>query len=160
MTASGFQKHDHFACIAKSLAAVDTCCGSKGLRLTPVRRRVLEILLAQHRAMGAYDILEILSAEGLGSQPPVVYRALEFLVNNGFAHRIEGLNAFVACSLPGQSHAPAFLICRSCEAVSEATSDPTRGTLGAAASTAGFVIENTVVEARGLCPRCAAEAQT
>lgn len=155
MSATGFQRHDHSACIAESLAAVDTCCGSKGLRLTPVRRRVLEILLSRHRAMGAYDILDILSAEGLGSQPPIVYRALDFLVRNGFAHRIEGLNAFVACSLPGESHAPAFLICRSCEAVSEAASDPKRGTLGKAASSAGFVIENAVVEARGLCPRCA-----
>ena len=159
MTNTGFHSHDHSACIAENLAVVDARCDDRGLKLTPVRRRVLEILLAQHRAMGAYDILDKLSAEGLGSQPPVVYRALDFLVRNGFAHRIEGLNAFVACNQPGENHAPAFLICRSCEAVSEAASDPMRGTLGKAASTAGFVIENAVVEARGLCPRCAEGAK-
>jgi Fur family zinc uptake transcriptional regulator len=82
--------------------------------LTPVRRRVLEILLAQHRALGAYDILDTLREEGLGSQPPVADRALDFLIKNGFAHKIERLNAFIACTHLGQSHTPAFLICWNC----------------------------------------------
>ena len=155
----GFEHHDHAACIADAVARAEARCRSEGLQFTPVRRRTLEILLEGHRAMGAYDVLDVLRGEGFGAQPPVAYRALDFLVSNGFAHRIERLNAFVACSQPGESHAPAFLICRSCEAVSEAASDPMRGTLGKAASTAGFVIENAVVEARGLCPRCAEGAK-
>ena len=104
--------------------------------------------------MGAYDILEVLNADGLGSQPPVAYRALEFLVANGFAHKIERLNAFVACGHPDGDCAPAFLICRSCEKVAEAQASPADGALGASAAAAGFVIERAVVEAVGLCPVC------
>ena len=154
----GFEQHDHGDCIATSVAAAEQRCRSEGLRLTDVRRRVLEILLERHQAMGAYDILEVLSAEGLGSQPPVAYRALDFLVANGFAHKIERLNAFVACGHPSGDCAPAFLICRGCEKVAEAQAVPGDGALGASAAAAGFVIERAVVEAVGLCPGCQAEA--
>jgi Fur family zinc uptake transcriptional regulator len=116
---------------------------------------VLEILLEAHRAMGAYDILDRLRDEGLGSQPPVAYRALEFLTTHGFVHRIEGLNAFIACTHLDHGHAPAFLICRACERVVEAEVDPAAGELGRAANAAGFAIERTVREAIGLCPACA-----
>ena len=94
MTAHGFDPHDHDHCIADALSAAEDACARRKLNLTPVRRRVLEILLQQHKAMGAYDILARLESEGLGSQPPVAYRALDFLVSNGFAHKIEGLNAY------------------------------------------------------------------
>lgn len=104
--------------------------------------------------MGAYEVLDILRDEGLGSQPPVAYRALEFLVLHGFAHRIERLNAFIACAHPGEDHAPAFLICRGCDSVAEASSETTKGRLGKTANAAGFVIERAVVEAIGLCPKC------
>ncbi|GIT26478.1 MAG: hypothetical protein CM1200mP41_25220 [Gammaproteobacteria bacterium] len=87
-------------------------CAQQGLRLTPVRERVLQLLLESHSALGAYDLLEKLKADGLGSQPPVAYRALEFLVAHGFAPKIERLNAFVACSRTHAGHSPAFLICR------------------------------------------------
>ncbi len=156
----GFASHDHAACIATSLEAVDAHCRAAGLQFTPIRRRVLEILLQKHRAMGAYDLLDILRDEGLGSQPPVAYRALDFLVAQGFVHRIEGLSAFVACAHPGDVHVPAFLICRSCSSVAEALSEPAKGALGRTARAAGFQIERTVVEAEGLCPRCQPEAQT
>lgn len=154
MTTVGFEKHDHDHCIADGVAAVAASCQARGLQLTPVRRRVLEILLSEHRAMGAYEILDTLRAEGLGSQPPVAYRALDFLVKHGFAHKIERLNAFIACSHLGENHTPAFLICRECGAVVEASAEPAKGDLGAAAAQAGFKIEQTVVEAEGLCPVC------
>ena len=150
----GFDKHDHDRCVSEALDAAERHCAASGLRLTPARRRVLEILLEAHRAMGAYDVLERMRAEGLGSQPPAAYRALDFLVANGFAHRIEGLNAFVACAHPGQSHVPAFLHCRSCGAVAEAKAQTCSGALARAAEETGFDIEATVVEARGLCPTC------
>ena len=95
---------------------------------------------------------------GLGSQPPVAYRALDFLVENGFVHKIEKLNAFIACANPGATHSPAFMICRECVAVAETLSSPSRGALGSAAKAAGFVIERTVVEAEGLCPSCVEKA--
>lgn len=149
----GFGSHDHRRCAAQALQAAEESCARNGLRLTPVRRRVLEILAESHRAMGAYDVLERLSAEGFGSKPPVAYRALAFLVDNGFAHRIERLNAFVACACPGQAHNPAFLICRDCGLVAEAGDAPLAA-LRSVAQEAGFAIERTVLEAEGLCPAC------
>ncbi|MEX0348933.1 MAG: transcriptional repressor [Paracoccaceae bacterium] len=154
----GFQKHDHENCVETALAAAESRCKEEGLRLTPVRRKVLEMLLQEHRALGAYAILDRLRDAGFGSQPPVAYRALDFLVQNGFVHKIERLNAFVACSHPGAAHSPAFMICRKCDAVAEAQSAPAKGVLGAAARAAGFEIERTVVEAEGLCPDCTEKA--
>ncbi|OUS38011.1 Fur family transcriptional regulator, partial [Rhodobacterales bacterium 56_14_T64] len=88
MGSIGFQAHDHASCISDCVAIADIHCKAQGLQLTPVRRRVLEILLQQHQSLGAYDILDLLREEGLGSQPPVAYRALDFLVKHGFAHKI------------------------------------------------------------------------
>ena len=152
----GFDRHDHTHCIEDGLAAADAHCRMAGVQMTAARRRVLEILLERHRAMGAYEVLDILREEGLGSQPPVAYRALDFLVKQGFVHRIERLNAFIACAHPGEDHTPAFLICRICDRVAEATSDARKGRLGDAARAAGFRIERAVVEAVGLCPDCLA----
>ncbi|MFC3613815.1 transcriptional repressor [Lutimaribacter marinistellae] len=157
---TGFEKHDHAACVAQALAAAETRCAAEGLRMTPVRRKVLELLLQDHRALGAYAILDLLREAGFGSQPPVAYRALDFLVENGFVHKIERLNAFVACAHPGEHHSPAFMICRLCDNVAEARSAPARGTLGAAARAAGFQIEKTVVEAEGVCPACSDKANS
>ena len=150
----GFEQHDHAACRKGGLAEVERRCATQGLHLTPVRRRALEILLSEHRALGAYDLLAHLSAEGLGAQPPVAYRALDFLVKAGLAHKIEALNAYVGCVHPGEDHAPAFLICRGCRSVAEAETSPTKSRLGDAARAAGFRIERSVVEAEGLCPAC------
>ncbi len=154
----GFLHHDHGACVSDTLTAAEDRCAEDGLRFTPVRRKVLEILLQEHRALGAYTILDRLRESGFGSQPPVAYRALDFLVANGFAHKIERLNAFIACAHPSTSHTPAFMICRLCEAVAETQSSPARGALGEAARATGFRIERTVVEAEGICPSCAEKA--
>jgi Fur family zinc uptake transcriptional regulator len=155
--ALGFAAHDHGACVAAGLAAAEARCAAEGLRLTPVRRKVLEMLLREHRALGAYAILDLLREAGFGSQPPVAYRALDFLTRHGFAHKIERLNAFVACAHPGRVHAPAFMICRKCDAVAEARAPEGETDLGAAARAAGFRIERTVVEAEGVCPACAGQ---
>lgn len=149
-----FAVHDHGQCSTDVLARAEVLARATAARFTPVRRRVLEILLEQHRALGAYDVLQRLAADGFGNQPPVAYRALEFLVEQGFAHRIDRLNAFVACMHPGEAHAPAFLICRSCHMVAEAPAKPVRAALNKAAATVGFVVEGASIEAMGLCPQC------
>ena len=151
----GFAQHDHAACVNETLAAAEEWCASKGLQFTPPRRKVLEILLQEHRALGAYKILDKLREADLGSHPPIAYRALDFLVSNGLAHKIEHLNAFIARMHPGESHTPAFMICRKCDAVAETQSSPATSELGDAARSVGFQIERTVVEAEGLCPKCA-----
>jgi Fur family transcriptional regulator, zinc uptake regulator len=153
-----FAAHDHADCTTDVLARADTLAAAHGVRLTAVRRRVLEILLEGHRALGAYDVLQRLAADGFGHQPPVAYRALDFLVEQGLAHRIHRLNAFTACMHPGEAHAPAFLICRICHLVAEAPAAPVRSALNKAARTLGFTIDAAQVEAQGLCPACQATA--
>lgn len=155
MTALGFQDHNHQDCVEAGVLAAQKTCREKGLRFTAQRQRVLEILLSQHRALGAYDILNVLRSEGASAQPPVAYRALEFLVAHGFAHKVERLNAFIACAHPGQTHVPALLICRACRAVAETPVDTARAFIRESAKTTGFNVEETMVEAIGLCPKCA-----
>ncbi len=152
--ATAFAPHDHAVCAADALDRAERLCAEAGARFTPVRRRVLELLLEHHRAMGAYEVLDRLAAEGFGHQPPVAYRALEFLTAQGLAHRIRRLNAFAACSHPGQAHAPVFLICQDCHAVAEAPGGSVRTALDDAATTAGFSVAGATIEAYGQCPAC------
>ncbi len=153
-----FAQHDHSHCSSDVLARAEALAREKGARMTPVRRRTLEILLEAHQALGAYEVLERLAADGFGNQPPVAYRALEFLVDLGLAHRVRRLNAFAACMHPGEAHQPVFLICRSCQAVAEAPGTGLRSALEAAAADAGFAIERSNIEALGLCPACRSAA--
>ena len=152
--AIGFRKHNHSGCINATLDVAEARCARRSLRLTAIRRRVLEILLKEHKAMGAYEILEQLHSDGHRSQPPVAYRALDFLVRLGVVHKIERLNAFVACSQPDSSHTPLFMICRACEHVAEISTNASRNTLANAARDSGFQLERSVIEAEGLCPSC------
>ncbi len=153
-----FQPHDHASCAAQTLARAEEICDAAGARLTPVRRRTLEVLLETHKAMGAYEVLDRLAEDGFGHQPPVAYRALDFLVEHGLAHRIQRLNAFTACTQPGgHAHAPVFLICERCHAVAEAPGPGVRDALENAANAIGFAVERAHVEALGLCPACQKE---
>ena len=149
-----FAAHDHAHCAHDAIQRAEALTAATGARLTPVRRRVLEILLEEHKALGAYDVLARLAQDGFGNQPPVAYRALEFLVDQGLAHRIQRLNAFTACAHMGEDHAPAFLICRTCHTVAEAAATTARASLEAEAAKAGFQVERTTIEALGLCPKC------
>lgn len=158
MPAVGFSPHDHAHCVQDTLKQVEQHCAENGLNFTPVRKLTLEILLEEHRALGAYDVLERLSEAGFGSQPPVAYRALDFLTKNGFVHKVERLNAFVACTHPHENHTPAFLICRRCGTVAEEETDMETGRLAGLAERTGFVIEKAVVEIEGRCPNCKSEA--
>lgn len=152
--ALAFSAHDHTHCCATALAQAEAVVRDQGLRLTPVRRRTLEILLESHKALGAYDVLDRLVQEGFARQPPVAYRALDFLVENGLAHRIRRLNAFAACLHPGEDHMPAFLICSQCHALAEAPGTAVAEALQQAAASVGFDIERMNIEAIGLCPAC------
>lgn len=154
VAAKAFMKHDHAVCAGAALEQAEAVSAARGARLTPVRRRALEILLESHRAMGAYDVLDRLAADGFGKQPPVAYRALDFLVEQGLAHRIARLNAFTACVHPGEEHSAAFLICRACHAVAETEAEAVRTALDVTAETLGFAVERATVEAMGLCPAC------
>ena len=151
---TAFAPHDHAACTAGAMATAEARLAETRQRLTPVRRQTLEILLNSPRALGAYEVLERLVAAGFANQPPVAYRALEFLEDQGLVHRIRRLNAFTACLQAGQVHAPAFLICRACHAVAEAPALAVAAALQAAAQSLHFTVERSTVEALGLCPAC------
>ncbi|MBW3559227.1 MAG: transcriptional repressor [Proteobacteria bacterium] len=120
-------------------------------RLTDSRRRVLELLLEAGGPVKAYDLI---AAYGQGgAKPPTVYRALEFLERLGFAHRLESLNAYVACPRSGEVHAAAFLICQCCGATAEIEPEVSAG-VEVAAEAHGFELRGLTLEARGLCGAC------
>lgn len=156
MELTGFAGHDHAACIRDALSVAEDTCARKGLRLTEIRRKVLELLLREHRALGAYDLLEKLAQAGWSRQPPVVYRALAFLTEHGLVHKVERLNAYVACAHPAAHHAPVFLICTGCQKVAEGVTT-LDSALGDVATASGFSVARAAIEAEGTCPACQAE---
>ncbi len=148
-------RHDHNHCRTAAREAAERLTEARGQRLTATRARVLEIVAESHRPIGAYDILQRLSAERGRAAPPTVYRALAFLVEQGLAHRIDSLNAFVACFEPERMHDAGFLICDTCKSVEEiadpAVGEAVRRSVGAR----GFTPRRTVVEISGTCAACA-----
>jgi Fur family transcriptional regulator, zinc uptake regulator len=156
---TAFAPHDHRRCRHAALAAAEAECRARRLRLTPARAHVLECLLESHRAMTAYELLDRLREAGLGSQPPVVYRALDFLVEHGFVHRIERLGAFAACTHGPEDHAAGFLVCRACRTVAETDLSPVAAVMVRQAAATGFAVERVTVEAEGLCAGCSEAGQ-
>ncbi len=148
-------QHDHAHCIIDALTRADALCGARGARLTSVRRRVLELVWTSHRPRGAYAILDDLSQEGgKPTAPLTVYRALEFLVEQGLVHRIESLNAYIGCITPGGAHAGQFLVCERCGTAVELDDPCVREAIRAAATGRGFLVHRPTVEVCGVCPDC------
>jgi Fur family zinc uptake transcriptional regulator len=143
--------HDHAAQIAEA----ERRCSDAGESFTPLRKRVLELLLEQHGPAKAYDLLPLLDAEKT-AKPPTIYRALDFLVRMGLAHRIESLNAFVACDVGACARSTIFLICEKCGAAEEFDAGHALIDLKDAAKRDGFTITRTMIEASGLCAQCQA----
>lgn len=133
---------------------VEQRCRQRGLRLTPTRRRVLELVLSAEGPVKAYDLLDQLKAEQPNAAPPTVYRALEFLLDNHFIHRLESLNAFVSCFHPAESHQGQFLICDECRTVTEIHDPALTSKLLAAAEHKAFHPSRQVLEIYGLCDDC------
>jgi Fur family zinc uptake transcriptional regulator len=146
--------HDHAACVDEALAAAEDVCARRGAQLTPTRRRVLELVWRHHGPAGAYDILDQLGGKGRRVAPPTVYRALDFLVENGLVHRIETQNAFVGCGDPTSSHRGQFLICRVCRSVGELADPAIARLVARRARELGFDAETQTIEIHGLCPEC------
>ena len=139
---------------AALVAEAEAHCARNGLNFTISRRRVLEVLAGQSGALGAYAIMERLAGEGVSAKPAIVYRALDFLIACGFAHRIESLNAFVACAFPHCTHLPVFLICTECGSVTEVPLPQTETLLGEHISLDGFRAFQIIAEAKGRCAHC------
>ena len=146
--------HDHDRCAADAIAHAEAVCTAHKERLTPIRRRVLEALLASHAPLGAYELIDRLADGGEGGRPaPItIYRALDFLRDQGLVHRIESRNAFIACVHDHESADPVvFLICETCGAVGEATGAGVSEPLRNASRAAGFAPKTPVSEISGTC---------
>jgi Fur family zinc uptake transcriptional regulator len=148
--------HVHDA--AGFVRAVEHACHERGLRLTAIRARVLGFVAAAGKPIKAYDLLELVrEGEGAGAAaPPTVYRALDFLLANGFIHKLESVNAFVACHHPNtDQHSVPFLICDRCHSAVELEDREVVDALDARARALGFVPQAQTLEVHGLCARCA-----
>lgn len=140
--------------VQQALAEAEHLCLQRGTRLTALRRRVLEIILSSRTPQGAYDILDVLRDDGRRGAPPTVYRALDFLREQGLIHRLASLNVFIGCCHPAESHGGQFLICKACGKVSELDSQAVEQTIRAEAAECDFQVQSQMVEILGRCPDC------
>jgi Fur family transcriptional regulator, zinc uptake regulator len=152
----GAMSHRHGAAHrAEHIAEAERRCAEASESLTPLRRRVFELLLDQPGPAKAYDLLPLIDAEK-NAKPPTIYRALDFLVRLGLAHRIESLNAFIACDVGACERSTIFLICEKCGAAEEFDAGHALVDLADAARKDGFSINRTMIEATGVCAQCQA----
>ena len=150
--------HSHGRCLDTALARAERVCRERRVRLTPLRRRVLELVWGSHEPVKAYELLDRLRDEHQGAAPPTVYRALEFLLQQGFVHRLVSLNAYIGCGEPGHDNVAQFLICRHCGEVAELDDAAISRLLETRAGELGFSVQGYALEVRGCCAKCGAGA--
>ncbi|PCI44497.1 MAG: Fur family transcriptional regulator [Alphaproteobacteria bacterium] len=147
--------HDHDKCIENALGAARDICVARKTRFTPLRQQVLELVWGGHAPVTAYELLDMLSHAGKKRvAPPTIYRALDFLIEEGFVHRLESLNAFVGCPDPAHKHQGHFLICRKCRMVTEVSDNRLMSHISRTAAAHGYICENSMLEIMGLCTNC------
>ena len=151
---AGQKSHNHTRCIRSALDRAESVCSRHRVRLTPLRRRVLELVWASHEAVKAYELLPLLNDGGPAANPPTVYRALEFLQQHGLIHRIESLNAYVGCPNPQESHTAQLLICEQCGLVDEISLGVLEKTINREADKRAFLVRRQTVEVQGVCSAC------
>jgi Fur family zinc uptake transcriptional regulator len=139
-----------------ALALADAYCRERGEKLTPIRRKVLELLLESGRATKAYSLLDDMRAIHPGSAPPTVYRALDFLLSAGLVHRIESINAFTVCHDLTQCQHGILVVCQQCGNVTELHQPKLRAALVAQIEDAGYRLAGEEIELKGLCAACQA----
>ncbi len=147
-------KHDHGRCIRQALATADNICVERGQRFTKIRKLVFGLIWQSHKPLGAYELLPAIKKAGFNSAPPTVYRALDFLQEQGLVHRISSLNAFIGCAHPGHQCSSCFLICDQCELAVEVESDRLEEAINDITQDMGFVAEREHIEIVGKCPNC------
>ena len=149
-----------------SLDRAAALCAQRGAQLTELRRQVLRLVIGAGQPLGAYALLDQLRASRAGAAPPTVYRALDFLVEQGLIHKVERLNAFIGCidaldhpedcgCGEQHDHPHQFLICSRCGAAAEISDPGVALALARVARAAGFAPRRATVEVEGICARCA-----
>jgi len=140
------------------LAEVAVVCRERGLRLTTLREHVLRLIARSPKPVKAYELLELMRAEHGPAAPPTVYRALDFLLVNGFIHKLESINAFVSCHHPRVAHSVPFLICNRCQVAVELEDEQISRQLSERATALGFLPMAHTLEVHGVCARCSKAA--
>jgi len=147
--------HDHDRCAADAIHHAEKVCEGRAQKFTRMRRQVLQALLSSHRPLGAYEVIDELAKSMPRPAPITVYRALNFLMENGLVHRIESRNAFLACAHAHDAAAMvAFLICERCGSAGEIPAAPVAQSLNETVRTHGFAPKLSVVEITGTCAHC------
>ncbi|MBK0034021.1 zinc uptake transcriptional repressor Zur [Erwinia sp. S43] len=137
------------------LSQAEVICQQRSVRLTPQRMEVLRLMTEHNASISAYDLLDLLRASEPQAKPPTVYRALDFLLEQGFIHRVESTNSYVVCHhFEEPSHTSAMLICDRCGSVTEQHADGVEEILKKLAQKTGFTLAHSVIEAHGFCQRC------
>ena len=134
--------------------AVEAACAERGLRLTPLRAQVLGLVAAAGKPVKAYELLELMKSGSGSTAPPTVYRALDFLLEQGFIHRLASINAFVACHHPQVRHSVPFLICDRCQNAVELEDTRISELLESQAQALGFATRAQTLEVHGICANC------
>ncbi len=150
-----WQRHQHSTCVKQALIKAEKVCLENKCRLTPIRKKVLELIWRSHKPIKAYDLLAQLSSEDFIEKPPTVYRALDFLIENKLIHRIESQNAFIGCNTNHDTSDSKFLICDSCNEVEELSEPKIQKTLDEISKKQGFTPSLVNVEVHGTCAQCA-----
>ena len=149
-----FAPHNHSLCINTALTTASQLCAERGVQLTAIRQQVLELIWADHHAVKAYDLLERIKPLQSAAKPATIYRALDFLREQGFIHRVESLNAFVGCNDLKSAHEQLLLICKRCENVEERHADSVMQALAQELALAGFTAHHQAIEIHGICATC------
>ncbi len=135
--------------IAHHMAIAAQACAARGERFTKLRAHIFELILTADGAVKAYDLLEQISPDVGSPKPPTIYRALDFLSRLGLIHRVEALNAYIACDHAHDGEAAEFFICTNCQAVQERHAHDHTDCMPD-----GFLIKRSVIEHYGLCATC------
>ncbi len=163
-TSSAYTPHDHSHCVASALEVATSLCQKNGQRLTALRKQVLTLVWDSHKPVGAYDLLAMLSkSQDRPAAPPTVYRALDFLLEQGLIHRLASLNAYIGCSCPEQAHEGVFLICEKCRTTQELHDEREHASIAQLkqqAGDVGFTASKALIEVTGLCPACQAAEES
>ncbi|MGZ4959173.1 MAG: transcriptional repressor [Methylomonas sp.] len=147
-------EHDHNQCIRTAISAAEHLCHSRGAQLTPIRHKILELIWTSHKAVKAYDLLDQIRPLNDAAKPSTVYRALDFLLEQGLIHRVESLNAFVGCHRSGTQHDQLLLICTACHNIEERAAAAVIQSLSDELREAGFSPQRKTIEIHGLCQSC------
>lgn len=150
-----WKKHQHSTCIKQALNKAEEVCNARKCKLTPIRKKVLELIWKSHKPIKAYDLLAQLSSAEFVEKPPTVYRALDFLIENNLIHRIESQNAFIGCSSDHDTLDSKFFICDNCNEVEELSEPKVHKTLKEISKKQGFIPSLVNVEIHGTCAQCA-----